>query len=106
MTVLDDNSPLEAAPVGLINGWNAPTVSDNFFHHNQMDELGYGIASGRGAYVYILRNLFNHLRHDITSDGADNTGYFALYNFILPEADDYSEKLVRLVRILTLGAAH
>ncbi len=92
VVVSDDNAPPDAGPVGLINGWNAPTVSDNFFHHNQMNELGYGVVSARGAYVYIERNLFDHHRHDITSDGADNTGYFALYNFILPEADDYSEK--------------
>jgi hypothetical protein len=92
VSVVDDNGPPETAPVGLINAWNAPYVTDNFFHHNQMDELGYGVNSSGGAYVYIERNLFNHHRHAITSDGANNTGYLALYNFILPEADDYSEK--------------
>ena len=90
--VRDDNAPSDAGPAGLINGWNAPMVSENFFHHNQMDGFGYGVNSGYGAYVYIERNLFNHHRHDITSDGRDNTGYFALWNFMLPEADDYSEK--------------
>ena len=63
VSVSDENAPPETAPAGLINGWNAPWITDNFFHHNQMNGFGFGVESSHGAYAYIERNLFNHHRH-------------------------------------------
>ncbi len=70
---------------------NAPTISGNFFHHNQMWGAGYGVVTSQGAYANIVGNLFNRHRHAITSDGSDASGYDAFYNFILPEGDPYRE---------------
>lgn len=80
-----------STPDGLITESNAPIISGNFFHHNQIWGAGYGVVSSAGAYAKIISNLFNHHRHAVASDGADKTGYIAYWNFVLPETDPYTQ---------------
>jgi hypothetical protein len=58
-------------------------VEDSYFHHNEMQDEGYGVDIGRGAWAFIERNTFNWNRHGITSDGERETGYFAYRNLFL-----------------------
>ncbi len=71
--------------------WSKPTRADadqvrierNFFHHNAMDGLGYGVAVSGGAYASIVGNLFDFNRHSVASDGFAHTGYIARGNYLL-----------------------
>ncbi len=69
-------------------------VTDNFFHHNQRENLGYGVMINDASYAYIDRNTFDYNRHAIGSDGGRNVildssygpmhGYAAYFNLVLP----------------------
>lgn len=61
-------------------------VARNFFHHNQRDGLGYGVAAYEGAYPLIEGNTFVSNRHAIAADGEANTGYRASRNLVLADA--------------------
>jgi hypothetical protein len=44
-------------------------VTENFFHHNQKQNSGYGIVVEQSSYAYIDKNTFDYNRHAIASTG-------------------------------------
>ena len=58
-------------------------IYDNFIHHNQNGQLGYGVVSAGGAHPYIGRNTFDYNRHAISGDGSPTNGYTAIHNLVL-----------------------
>ena len=54
-------------------------IERNFVHHNQRDNLGYGIGAGRAV---ISGNTFLQNRHAIASDGEPHSEYRASYNLV------------------------
>lgn len=58
-------------------------VQDSYLHHNQTQDLGYGVAVGDGAWAQIERNVFSWNRHGITHDGSAESGYLAYRNLFL-----------------------
>ena len=69
-------------------------VTESFFHHNQRENLGYGVMVNDASYVFIDKNSFDYNRHAIGSDGGRNVildssygpmhGYAAYFNLVLP----------------------
>jgi hypothetical protein len=61
-------------------------IHDNYIHNNlHSGKMGYGVVMGRdGAHALIERNVFDWNRHAIAGDGADNSGYRAYRNLVLP----------------------
>ena len=69
-------------------------ITENFFHHNQRQELGYGVMMNDASYAVIDKNSFDYNRHAIGSDGGRNViqdysygpmhGYAAYFNLVLP----------------------
>ena len=55
-------------------------ITDNDFHHCQMDGLGYGVCVS-GGEADIRRNTFHNHRHAIASSGSRNCSYTATQNF-------------------------
>ena len=45
------------------------TVARNFIHHNEMQNLGYGVEAEQGGYPLVEGNTFVSNRHSIASDG-------------------------------------
>ena len=64
-------------------------VFRNFLHHNMRDGLGYGVVTGRNAFVFVQDNTFWYNRHQIAADGLRGTGYRAWYNLVLSDAPGY-----------------
>ena len=58
-------------------------IARNFIHHNEMDELGYGVDVSQGGYPFIEGNTFVTNRHCITGDGRAHSGYKAWSNLVL-----------------------
>jgi hypothetical protein len=58
-------------------------IERNFIHHNAMDNFGYGVGVGSGAYATIEGNVFDFNRHAVASDGYAHSGYVARFNYIL-----------------------
>jgi hypothetical protein len=44
-------------------------ITENFFHHNQRQNSGYGVVVERSSYAYIDKNTFDYNRHAIASTG-------------------------------------
>lgn len=63
-------------------------IARNFFHHNQRNNLGYGVGVYLGAYPLIEGNAFLSNRHAIAADGEANTGYRALMNLVLADSPE------------------
>ena len=69
-------------------------VTENFFHHNQRQNGGYGVVVNDASYALIDENTFDWNRHAIASDGGRNAivdadygpthGYLAYRNLVLP----------------------
>jgi hypothetical protein len=69
-------------------------ITENFFHHNQRQNLGYGVMMNDASYAVIDKNSFDYNRHAIGSDGGRNVildssygpmhGYAAYFNLVLP----------------------
>jgi hypothetical protein len=60
-------------------------IHNNYIHHNQRDDFGYGVVVGGGAYASIQANVFDQNRHAIASSGTPYSGYIARYNYNLEE---------------------
>jgi hypothetical protein len=83
---------LTAASAGRVR------ITENYFHHNQRRNLGYGVIVKDASYAYIDKNTFDWNRHAIASDGGRNVipdpsygpeqGYLAYLNVILPGHSD------------------
>lgn len=58
-------------------------VERNYMHHNVMDDGGYGVMVGGGAYGTIVGNVFDFNRHAVAGTGRAYQGYIAKYNFVL-----------------------
>jgi hypothetical protein len=72
-------------------------ITNNYFHHNQRQDTGYGIEIAGYTYVYIDRNTFDYNRHAIASTGGrgyiiegygPEHGYKAYLNLTLPGHTD------------------
>ncbi|WP_292519973.1 carbohydrate-binding protein [Methanoculleus sp.] len=61
-------------------------IHHNYFHHCQMDGLGYGVVISAGAVSLIEANYFDYVRHAISGDGEAGDGYEARYNICGPHA--------------------
>ena len=44
-------------------------VTENYFHHNQKQNSGYGVVVEQSSYAYIDKNTFDYNRHAIASTG-------------------------------------
>jgi hypothetical protein len=44
-------------------------VTENFFHHNQKQNSGYGVVVEQSSYAYIDKNTFDYNRHAVASTG-------------------------------------
>jgi hypothetical protein len=67
-------------------------IARNFFHHNEMQNRGYGVGLAQGAFPLVLGNMFYLNRHAIAGDGFAQTGYRAKFNLVLedsPTQHDY-----------------
>jgi hypothetical protein len=64
-------------------------IADNYIHHNQRDSLGYGVGVKNGALPLIKGNTFAWNRHSINGDGHPQSGYYALYNYVLSPGHKY-----------------
>jgi hypothetical protein len=65
------------------------SVVRNFLHHNERQNLGYGVVIGANGYALIEGNVFLMNRHAIADDGTQMSGYSAFYNIVLSDAPDY-----------------
>jgi hypothetical protein len=63
--------------VGLVR------VERNYFHHNIMNNGGYGVEVSGGSYVLVEGNVFDTNRHAVAADGKAFEGYWARYNYVL-----------------------
>lgn len=61
-------------------------VVRNFIHHNEKQNLGYGVGAFEGSYPLIEANTFLANRHAIAADGVAHQGYRALHNLVLSYA--------------------
>lgn len=68
---------------------NAVRAIGNFIHHNERDEIGYGVAVGEGGFVLARGNVMYLNRHSIAADGVRSTGYAAHDNFVLSNSPGY-----------------
>jgi len=59
-------------------------IHHNYFHHNQMEELGYGVVLSNGGIALIEANYFDYCRHAIAGTGSPGDGYEARYNICGP----------------------
>jgi hypothetical protein len=64
-------------------------VVRNFMHHNQREDLGYGVDIGDGAFAEIDGNVFVSNRHAIACSGEPYSGYLARNNLVLFAASGY-----------------
>ena len=58
-------------------------IERNYFHHNSLDEEGYGVNVDGGCYATIEANVFDFNRHAISAAGEAYSGYIARYNYCL-----------------------
>ena len=93
-TAIDLRSETGVVDNSRIWGWTRAAVSvgerrkpgckayltDNDFHHCQMDGLGYGVCVS-GGDADIRRNTFHNHRHAIAGTGSRNCSYTATQNF-------------------------
>ena len=61
-------------------------IARNFFHHNEMQDRGYGVGLDQGAFPLVLGNMFYLNRHAIASDGWNESGYHAWFNLVLSDS--------------------
>lgn len=61
-------------------------IARNFFHHNEMQDDGYGAFANYGAFPLVEANMFYLNRHAIAADGSAHTGYRAWYNLVLEDS--------------------
>ena len=61
-------------------------IARNFFHHNEMQDDGYGVEADQGGYPLVEANMFYLNRHAIAADGSAHTGYRAWFNLVLEDS--------------------
>jgi hypothetical protein len=66
-------------------------IARNFFHHNEMQNRGYGVGLDSGGFPLVLGNMFYLNRHAIASDGWNQSGYRAWYNLVLSDSPTQHE---------------
>lgn len=86
----------EPGLISALTAWRV-RITENFFHHNQKQNLGYGVVVADASYAFIDKNTFDWNRHAIASDGGRNRlvpgygpqhGYLAYLNVVLPGHSD------------------
>jgi len=63
-------------------------IARNFFHHNEMQNRGYGVGVAQGAFPLVYGNMFYLNRHAIAADGWTESGYRAWYNLVLEDSPE------------------
>ena len=80
-------------------------VARNFLHHNQRQNLGYGVVS-YNAFPLIEGNTFVSNRHAIASGGVPLTKYRAWDNLVLSESPEQDLPISDLVGGISRGRTH
>jgi hypothetical protein len=65
-------------------------VVRNFIHHNERNNLGYGVFANTASFPLIEGNTFIMNRHAIAGSASAHTSYRALYNLVQSAAPEYS----------------
>ena len=58
-------------------------IQNNYLHHNERDNGGYGVVIYGNTFVTIEGNVFDFNRHAISSGGFAFAGYTAKFNYVL-----------------------
>jgi hypothetical protein len=61
-------------------------VARNFIHHNQENNLGYGVGTSSGGRALVEGNTFAWNRHAIASDAEPHDEYRAAHNLVLSDS--------------------
>lgn len=73
---------------------NRQFILNNYMHHNQRRQRGYGVDIHDGAFSFIAGNTFDANRHSIAADGNATTGYRAFDNLVLSGGGEYCDYAV------------
>lgn len=86
-TIKQDGNPSTCSATDPQTRPTSTFIARNFIHHDQKQEVGYGIESYLGAYPFLFGNTFVSNRHAIAAGfGTSHTAYRAWYNLVLSTA--------------------